>query len=376
MAGQALRQFSPQVSDSVVAELAGLKVRKGGARAMTWLHKQKKNGGIAQAWQRICSESGMEQVVGTVVDAVKRFHKPVMLAVIMGFLLAHNPADALAAGGGRVGGKAFSSGSRSSQTYSTPSGSFSGGGVVTYSAPYIAPSPFFGGYGGVYVAPAYGVGFGGFGLLFLLVAAAVLVTGFLSDRSEGGLLGATEKTSVLKLQVGLLGSARNLQRDLERLAHSADTSTPEGLHFVLTETVLTLLRHPDFCISGTASSDVKRSPEEGEAMFNQLSLEERGKFDDETLVNVDSFTKRSFSVRKPERFNNEYIVVTLLVAAEGEYKLSQINSSADLRSALTSLGSIPADSIQAVEVLWTPQDENDTLSEQELLRDYPLLRSL
>ena len=31
---------------------------------------------------------------------------------------------------------------------------------------------------------------------------------------------------------------------------------------------------------------------------------------------------------------------------------------------------------QAVEVLWTPQDQNDTLSEREILRDYPLLRSL
>jgi hypothetical protein len=32
--------------------------------------------------------------------------------------------------------------------------------------------------------------------------------------------------------------------------------------------------------------------------------------------------------------------------------------------------------MQAVEVLWTPQDENDTLSERELLCKYPLLRSL
>jgi uncharacterized membrane protein len=68
--------------------------------------------------------------------------------------------------------------------------------------------------------------------------------------------------------------------------------------------------------------------------------------------------------------------VTILVAAEGEYKLPTINSNADLKDALRKLGSIPVDSIQAVEVLWTPQDENDTLSERELLRDYPLLRSL
>jgi uncharacterized membrane protein len=79
---------------------------------------------------------------------------------------------------------------------------------------------------------------------------------------------------------------------------------------------------------------------------------------------------------KADRFNNEYIVVTILVAAEGEYKLPTINSNADLKDALRKLGSIPVDSIQAVEVLWTPQDENDTLSERELLRDYPLLRPL
>ena len=32
--------------------------------------------------------------------------------------------------------------------------------------------------------------------------------------------------------------------------------------------------------------------------------------------------------------------------------------------------------LQAVEVLWTPQNEKDTLSERELLEDYPLLRPL
>jgi uncharacterized membrane protein len=68
--------------------------------------------------------------------------------------------------------------------------------------------------------------------------------------------------------------------------------------------------------------------------------------------------------------------VTILVTAEGEYKLPTINSNTDLKDALRKLGSIPVDAIQAVEVLWTPQDENDTLSERELLRDYPFLRSL
>jgi uncharacterized membrane protein len=144
------------------------------------------------------------------------------------------------------------------------------------------------------------------------------------------------------------------------------------------------LYNPAALLLGSASlsyllylqSDIKRSISNGEERFNQLSLEERGKFDEETLVNVNNLRRRMMAAPKADRFNNEYIVVTILVAAEGEYKLPTINSNADLKDALRKLGSIPVDSIQAVEVLWTPQDENDTLSERELLRDYPLLRPL
>ena len=89
------------------------------------------------------------------------------------------------------------------------------------------------------------------------------------------------------------------------------------------------------------------------------------------------------------------------MAAEGLHKLPPINGSGDLKEALQKLASISTRKIlvkiglflnydlsrlliadislifiQAVEVLWTPQNENDTLSEQELLEDYPLLRPL
>lgn len=92
------------------------------------------------------------------------------------------------------------------------------------------------------------------------------------------------------------------------------------------------------------------------------------------------------------------------MAAEGLHKLPPINGSRDLKEALQKLASIPTSKIlvrigiflyhdlsrllilllrslffsviQAVEVLWTPQNENDTLSERELLEDYPLLRPL
>ncbi|KAF4374407.1 uncharacterized protein LOC133034931 [Cannabis sativa] len=318
-----------------------------------------------------------EVVANTVMKALKALKKPAIAVVLLGLLLMYDPNMALAASGGRVGGRSFSSRSgapSSSRSYSVPPSARSG---FSYSAPYYGPSPFGFGGGGVYVGPAVGVGAGSsFFLIFMGFAAFVLVSGFLSDRSEDSVLTATEKTSVLKVQVGLLGMARDLQKDLNRIAETADTSTPQGLSYVLTETTLALLRNPDYCISGYSSMDLKKSMEDGEKRFNQLSIEERGKFDEETLVNVNNLKRHSTKSQRASGFSNEYIVITVLVAAEGVHKLPAINGGKDLKEALQKLASIPSNKILAVEVLWTPQNENDTLSERELLEDYPLLRPL
>ncbi|XP_057780281.1 uncharacterized protein LOC130998875 [Salvia miltiorrhiza] len=311
-----------------------------------------------------------EIVAETIANMLKALRKPAAAAVVVGLLLMYDPNSALAASGGRMGGRSFSSRSAApSQSYSTPR--MGAGSGFSFSAPYYAPSPF----GGVYVGPAVGVG-SSFSLIMIAFVAFVLVSGFLSEGSQGSVLTATDKTTVLKLQVGLLGLGRSLQKDLNRIAEIADTSTSEGLHYVLTETVLALLRHPDYCISGYSSVDVKRSMEEGEKKFNQLSIEERGKFDEETLVNVNNIKRQSSTVLRAGGFSNEYIVITILVAAEGDHKLPSINNSKDLKEALQKLASIPSSRTMAVEVLWTPQNEDDTLSERELLEDYPLLRPL
>lgn len=55
--------------------------------------------------------------------------------------------------------------------------------------------------------------------------------------------------------------------------------------------------------------DIKRSMEDGEKRFNQLSIEERGKFDEETLVNVNNIKRQSTSTQRASGFSNEYIVV-------------------------------------------------------------------
>ncbi|KAF8388061.1 hypothetical protein HHK36_026727 [Tetracentron sinense] len=248
-----------------------------------------------------------------VLKALKGLQKPAIAAVLLGLLLTFDLNSALAASGGRMGGRSFSSHLPSSwsMNYSTPTRNPS----FSYPAPSCyAPSLFRFSCGVVefYVGLAFGVAVAvgaGSVFFFIMMGLAALLSGFLSDRSEGRVVTATQKTSVLRLQVGLLGTAWSLQRDLDRIAEIADTSTSEGLSYILTEATLALLRHPDFCISGYSSVDVKRSIEDGEKRFNQLSIEERGKFDEETLVNVNNFKKQSTRSQRSNGFSNEYIVV-------------------------------------------------------------------
>lgn len=53
--------------------------------------------------------------------------------------------------------------------------------------------------------------------------------------------------------------------------------------------------------------------QEGEKRFNQLSIEERGKFDEETLVNVNNIKRQSSMSPRANAFSNEYIVVRIKI---------------------------------------------------------------
>ncbi len=59
-----------------------------------------------------------------------------------------------------------------------------------------------------------------------------------------------ERVAVSKVQVGLLGSARQLQRDLERMTRKANTNSPEGLHYLLQGESCNLQPWHTYCTTG------------------------------------------------------------------------------------------------------------------------------
>lgn len=301
-----------------------------------------------------------------------------------------NADTALAArSGGRMGGGSFRMPSSTSRTYAPPNG----GGYSPYGGSYGYGG---GGFGLPFLLPLWGFG-GGFGGLFTILIffaiASSLVQAWRRGNGDGEEVSysSNPNVSVVRLQVGLLAQARDLQPELNRIAETADTNTPEGRAEILQETSLALLRHPEYFVYAGSSTE-KCKLDAAESKFNRLSLAERSKFSAETLTNVNNQLKSAApqpvltntngeingEIGNPTQLISEgagrYLVVTLLAATLGQLEIPALNNPNDLSQALRQIGSISSEHLLAIEVLWTPQAEGDTLTSDDLFAEYPDLR--
>ena len=314
------------------------------------------------------------------INKLRSLLKPLMKSLIAAGLVLtlvfSQTGDALAArSGGRIGGGSFRAPSRG---YSNPSGGGGynrgyGGGYGGGFSPFFLPF-MFGGGGGSLFSLMIMIAVGGF-----LVQTFRRVTG--GDSVEGGDV-YNPQVSISQIQVGLLAEARDVQSKLDQLAKTVNAETASGRMHLLQETSLELLRHPEYWTYGKTSTQQAKL-DRAEAVFNQLSLAERGKFTTETLSNVNNQLSQAeanavlnstgeLATAAQERA--EYIIVTILVAATRSIQLPKINGDTDLRQALQTLGSLDASAIVAVEAIWTPQANGDALTTDDILTYYPDLK--
>lgn len=181
-----------------------------------------------------------------------------------------------------------------------------------------------------------------------------------------------DTVTVSKIQVALLAQARSIQSQLTELSLNVDTDTSEGLMQLLQESALALLRSPENWTHVLATSQTVKSREDAEAIFNQVSIQERSKFSAETLTNVGGRVRQQKPVM-PDLDDDPaaYIVVTLLVGTADDKPLfEEIRTAEALKDALEKLASISPDYLMVFELLWSPQAETDSLTYDELLTEY------
>lgn len=238
-----------------------------------------------------------------------------------------------------------------------------------------------------------------------------------------------DKKTILMLQVGLLGRKQLLRQQLDKIAQVKDATHLDGLKFK--EVVDALFQRHDSCrfayLSATQCSDerkfgdikaefmrsilmnppsvflayylfrfiiksllfllhwpfkmaIKKLKYENKCskqLFGQVLNRELVRYDrdEEKMVNFDGMKYEEAVGETPGTVPNVYFVVTLLVLASGKYSIPPLEGNTEhLKTILQKFYAIPESKIETVEVLRSPQTGDDTVSEDELKRDFPLLK--
>jgi len=178
--------------------------------------------------------------------------------------------------------------------------------------------------------------------------------------------------AVSKLQVAMLvGSSPVVQSQLTELALNYDVKSATDRAEFLQECVLIVWRSRDNWTHVCGNCQIFASREEAAQIFNQLSIQERSKLSVETLSVVNGDIRRRQSVSAGDKGSGEYIVVTFLIGTEDVRPLfGDIRDVGKLKIALEKSAATPAENLLIFELIWSPQEETDSLTGDELLSSY------
>jgi uncharacterized membrane protein len=276
-------------------------------------------------------------------------------------------------------------GPRSGGSFSGRSGFRSGAGSLSrgYQSGRGGGSSFFFFPGFGWGLGGYGGGLGFMGSLVLLGVAVMRASRRAARRgapgawSDGDVDEGTDESYVYKVQFGLGRSARGIQGRLADFASEGDTASEAGLAELLHQTALELLREKDSIRYGLAEASGPMSMTNGETKLNAAAMAERARFEVERIRGAGGSVRRAQAAAAVGTEALEYLVVTVLVATR--VPLARVRASSDresLETALREFGAVPPQALLGLEVVWTPADPEDSLTETDLMTTYPELRSL
>lgn len=225
--------------------------------------------------------------------------------------------------------------------------------------------------GGMYQGPPPGGGMGG-----------PMMGGFnpmappMGGGMGGGYMGPNAMY-VTQISIGLDWRARaQLQQTLMQLAQRGDTGSPQGLANLLSETVLNLRRNEMSWLYAAYKDTGGHAPQNAQGVFQQLANEARSRFRAELVrgaggqVNV--VDAPGMQARADE--GKGTVVVTIVLATRRPVQGFMMADAGQIRNALADRGTVNAQQMVALEVVWSPAAENDRMSTAELEQFYPEMK--
>jgi uncharacterized membrane protein len=187
----------------------------------------------------------------------------------------------------------------------------------------------------------------------------------------------TGRAYLYRLQLALGRSGRGVQKRLVEFAQQGDTSSEAGLAALLQQTALELLREKDAVRYVGADGRGPMSLTNAETTMNSLALAERSRFQVERVRASGGRVNTSTAAAEEGKEALELVVVTVVAATRtplGNFKA--VTSLEELETLLSELGATSPDGLLGLEVIWTPADENDSLTEMDVMTTYPDLRGI
>lgn len=298
-------------------------------------------------------------------------------ALLLAVTLVALGANALAQSGGSFGGGGFGGGNSSP---GGGGGSFGGGGFGGDSSPF-GGSGRGGGIGFYPYVPFVGGGGGGgaFGLI-LLLGVGFVIFGMMrrslsagTSGAMGGLAGSSGTSGALKVQV-MMVDAEDVKDAIRRVAETGDPSTPQGLSAMLGAAAIATLRAPDRWVYGMVEQS-RGSDAASAQRVASWAAQARAAYQAETTLNRGGLVKdATYEATR----GGTYLVVTLAVAAR-DLLLPKVEGAVEtneVRDAVTAVAGVTPDSLISGEVVWSPDANDEQLTEDQALRLYPNLYRL
>ncbi|MEO0768055.1 MAG: DUF1517 domain-containing protein [Cyanobacteria bacterium J06649_4] len=307
--------------------------------------------------------------------------------------------QALAQSGGRSSGGSFGSsgsGSSSSGSSSRSSGSSSGSSYRNSYSSYGNDSYYSGdGEGNIY----------GLVLLLGVLILFALASEHEKEKDHPQTTVRSEQdndiVTVTQIQVAMKVEDESVKRSLNKIATELDWRTNFGLNIALRKTIQLLLASPENWTHASGQSTTAYTREQGGRHFEAFSRAERSKFAVTSLVNIDGHIHDDSAGSNSAGLNNagetvptvglptvgpadseaaadnNYLVATLILGTAHDHPLLYGIDSAD--QLFSKLRQLQADSYSYLfkyELLWSPQQEKETLTATELQERYPNLTKI
>lgn len=245
-----------------------------------------------------------------------------------------------------------------------------------------------------------------FGNIFFFAGFCILVSSVLqktmgANSSFGG--GSTfvgqqcvlgPGVSVIEMSIALDISNRDdpnsILSVLDRLARTSKTDSRVGVQNLTSQVALELLRRKTSFVAAYARGRHYRDESEAQREYNGLTIRERGKFQRETISKFGGVDYSSggrgqlVGTLRDNEFNAKttVAVVTIMMLIDGDSTNKALPARiSSVRDAEEVLSRIATDAradecLRGAEILWTPEERDETLTMREVLADYPNLRSI